>query len=258
MQRFPRQRRCCDTDTRANRAIDKFGRTFSRLLSRLIRTFALGSSVNSAEHRLGRAIVGVSVSAFETLTWLIGFGLRLVTHLGDFDVIVRGDTANGNEQTADVDGCQRVVEDDAGGGNGDDFFEDTADAERDDGGALQKGEFRRRHEESEKAWEEQYGDGHDGPFGLRETDETSCESAGTLDWQGDEEQGDEHDGGEVEDAAEGVGGGRVAEEEDLSEGPAETGEEGGGDDEDEAEGVEGGFAGYHHDDADGHGGDDED
>lgn len=39
--------------------------------------------------------------------------------------------------------------------------------------------------------------------------------------------------------------------------PAETGEEGGRDYQSEAEGVEGGFAGDHHDDADGHGGDDE-
>ena len=44
----------------------------------------------------------------------------------------------------------------------------------------------------------------------------------------------------------------------MSQGPAEAGEEGGGDNEDEAQGAEVDLACYHHDDAEGHGGNYED
>ena len=183
---------------------------------------------------------------------------RVVAHLRDLDVIVGSDTTDSDEQARDVDGSQRVVEDDAGGGYGDDLFEDAADAERDDGGALQEGEFGGGHEEGEKTGKEEDGDACEGTLCLGECDEAGCKRARTFDGEGNEEEREEHDWGEVEDAAEGVGGRGVAEQEDLRQAPAEAGEEGGGDDEDEAEGVEGGFAGHHHDDANGHGGNDED
>lgn len=69
----------------------------------------------------------------------------VVAHLGDFDIVVCRDTGDGDEQAADVDGGEWIVEDDACCGDGDDFFEDAADAEGDDGGALQEGEFGRGH-----------------------------------------------------------------------------------------------------------------
>ena len=81
-----------------------------------------------------------------------------------------------------------------------------------------------------------------------------------FDGDGDDEEAEEHHGREEEDAAEGVAGRGVAEQEDLREGPAEAGEEGRRDDEGEAEGGEIAvrLAGDHHDDAGGHGRDDED
>ena len=150
------------------------------------------------------------------------------------------------------------MKDDASGGNSNDFLEDAANTKRNDGSALQKCEFGGGHEESEEAWEEEDADSQKSALTFCEGGEAGEKRAGPFDGEGDEKEGDEHDRGKVKDAAERVGGGWVAEEEDLGQAPAEAGEEGRGDDEDEAEDVEGGFAGDHHDDADGHGGDDED
>lgn len=257
----PLDRRCPRRATRAKGPIvQRFLReryadagTYSRLrpllCSRLAISF-LDGTIRRAEHRFaGTDLV---------IVMLDDIRLRILAHLRDLDVIVRRDASDGDEEAGDVDGGEGVVENDAGGGDGDDFLEDTTDAEGDDGGALQKGEFGGGHEEGEQAGEEEDGGGGEGALCLGEGGEACCERAEPFDGEGDEQEGEEHDWGEVEDAAERVGGRGVAEEQDLCETPAEAGEEGGGDDEDEAEGVEGGFAGDHHDDADGHGGDDED
>ena len=60
------------------------------------------------------------------------------------------------------------MEDDSGGGYGDDFFEDAADAEGDDGGALEEGEFGGCHEEGEHAGEDEDDDAHEDAFGFCE------------------------------------------------------------------------------------------
>ncbi len=218
------------------------------LCSRLTHSI-LDGSVRRSEHRFAGSDVAVLLDD-------VRFGVE--AHLRDLDVIVGGDTGDSDEKAGDVNRGEGIVKDEGGDRNGDDFLEDAADAEGDDGGALQEGELGGGHEEGEEAGEEEDGDAGDGALGLGQCGEAGGEGSGPFDGEGDEEEGEKHQRGEVEDAAEGVRGRRVAEQEDLRQAPAETGKEGGGDNEDEAKGVEGRFAGHHHDDADGHGGDDED
>lgn len=82
--------------------------------------------------------------------------------------------------------------------------------------------------------------------------------AEAFDWDGDNGKTEEHDRREEEDAAEGIACCRVSKEENLGESPAEAGEEGGSDDKDESNSVECRFTGYHHDDTEGHCGNNED
>lgn len=63
---------------------------------------------------------------------------RLLAHLGDFDVVVGGDADDGDEKAGEVDGGEGIAKDEGCGGNSHDFFEDAADGEGYDGGALQK------------------------------------------------------------------------------------------------------------------------
>ena len=219
------------------------------LLCSCLTSTIIDGPVRRREHRLAGSDVAILLDD-------VRFGVE--AHLRDLDVIIGGDTGNRNEEAGHIDGSEGIVKDEGSGRNGDNFLEDAADAEGDDGGALQEGEFGGGHEEGEQAGEEEDGGGGEGALCLGEGGEACCERAEPFDGDGDEQEGEEHDRGEVEDAAEGVRGRRVAEQEDLRQAPAEAGEEGGGDDEDEAESVEGRFAGHHHDDADGHGSDDED
>lgn len=144
------------------------------------------------------------------------------------------------------------------GTDGDDFLEDAADRQGDDGGALEQGEFCGDHAEGECAWDEEQEEGFGHALFGDEDVEARDYGGGLLGEEGDGEERDEHDGGEEEEGCEGVGGCGMAEKEDLCECPAEAGEEGGGHGEGEAEGVEGGFAIDHQEDADGHGEDDGD
>ncbi len=72
---------------------------------------------------------------------------RLPPHLRNLEVIICGNASDRDEETRDVYGRQLVVEDYSSGGNGDDFFEDTADGESDDGGALEERKFGGCHAE---------------------------------------------------------------------------------------------------------------
>ena len=181
---------------------------------------------------------------------------RLSPHLRDLEVIIHPDAGDRHDETRNVDGREGVVEHDSGGGDGDDFLEDAADGEGDDGGAFEEGEFGGDEAEGETAGEEEEQDAWDGAFGLGKYVEAGDDGAGALDEEGEEEERDEHDGREEEDGGVGIGGGGVAEEEDLRQGPAEAGEEGACEDEDEADGAELRFTRDHHNDAGGHGGDD--
>ena len=87
------------------------------------------------------------------------FRSRIRPHLGDLEVVVARDARDRDDQAADVDDAQLVVEDDARGADGDDFLEDAADGQRDHVGALEEGEFGCYHAECEEAGDEKEGDG---------------------------------------------------------------------------------------------------
>ena len=150
------------------------------------------------------------------------------------------------------------MEHDARGGDGHDFLEDAADGQRDDVGALQERELGRCHAEGENAGEEQEEDRGRRAFGLCEHVQAGDHARGAFGEESDDGEGDEHDGGEEEERRERIARGRVSEEEDLRQGPAEAAEEGARDHEHKADGVEGRFTRHHHDHAGGHGGDDQD
>lgn len=143
---------------------------------------------------------------------------------------------------------------DACSGNGDDFFEDTANAECDDGSALEESEFGSGHEEGEAAGKEKDEDTHEDTFCFHELTESLTERPKTLHRYCYNSKADEHDWREEEDTAEWVACCGVSEEEDLGESPSKAGEEGSGDDEDEAKSAEVYLAGDHHDDTNSHGG----
>lgn len=73
------------------------------------------------------------------------FHERVAPHLAELHEVVRGNTSDSDEETGDVDGSERVFENDVGCSDGDDFFENAADAECDDRGSLQQSKLRCRH-----------------------------------------------------------------------------------------------------------------
>lgn len=185
---------------------------------------------------------------------LLGIG----AHLGDFHIIVAADAADRHEQARQIDQRQLVVEDDTGRTDGDHLFEYAADTQGDHGGPFQKGKLGRDHAEGEHAREDEEERREGTPVLVGEGHHAGEDLGRALNRGGNHDEGQEHHGSEEEEGGEGIAGGRMAEKEDLCQAPPEAGEEGRGDDEDEADGIEGRLAGDHHDDADGHGGDDED
>jgi len=117
------------------------------------------------------------------------------------------------------------VEHDTRGGDGDDFLEDAADGQRDDRCALQESEFGGNEAKRETAREKQENDCRRSSLFSGEDVETSDDGTGAFDEECEGEERDEHDGCEEEDGGVRVACGGVAEEEDLCEGPAETGKE---------------------------------
>lgn len=144
------------------------------------------------------------------------------------------------------------------GCDGNDLFEDATDAKCDDGSSLKEGEFGGGHEEGEATRKEQDQDAQENTLRFRENSETLGEGAKPLNWDGNYSQADEHDWRKEEDTAERIACRWITEEENLCEGPPEAREEGSGDDEDETESAEVDFSCDHHDDANGHSGDNKD
>ena len=190
-------------------------------------TLATSMSVRGS----GVSVMGCSVMEVSCVDLQQG----LLSHLPDLDVVIRGNGADGDEQARDVDDSEVIVEDETRGGDSDDFFEDAGNGQRDDGCALQEGEFGGRHAEGDNAWDEDDGGAEENAFIVDEGGKAFPEGGEAFDGDSEQEEGDEHNWGQIEDAGEGVGGCRVAEQEDLGQAPPETGEEGCGDDEYEAD-----------------------
>lgn len=102
-------------------------------------------------------IIAVIVGTASSFSSFLYIGDSLRAHIGDFNVVVGSDGADGDKEPADIDGCEGVVKDEGGGADGDYLFEDAGDAERDDRGALQESKFGRGHKEGEDTWKEEDG-----------------------------------------------------------------------------------------------------
>jgi hypothetical protein len=88
----------------------------------------------------------------------------ILTHLRDFNIIIRGNSVDGYKKSRNIDGRQVIIEDKACGGDGDDFFEDACYGERYNRSTLKKCELGCCHEKSDDAWEEDGGSADDGAF----------------------------------------------------------------------------------------------
>lgn len=182
--------------------------------------------------------------------------LCLLSHLSDLYVIIGDNGSHGGEQTDKVDESEAVVEDDSSRTDGDDLLEDAGNGECDDRCTLQQSELGCRHTKGDASREEEEQGSHDSAPFVGKDLEAFNEISNTLYGNSQGNEHEEHDGSEEEDARKGIRGRRVAEEEDLGQTPAETGEEGGRDDENEAAQLELDFTKNHENDTHGHGGDD--
>lgn len=80
------------------------------------------------------------VAAVDTGGWGILFGevaivyvnLGLLTHFGDFDVVVGHDGNHRGEKSDEINEGKTVMEDERSGGDGDDLLENSSDGEGDD------------------------------------------------------------------------------------------------------------------------------
>lgn len=123
----------------------------------------------------------------------------LLAHLLDLHVVIQRDAADCDDQAGQVNRCKRVVEDQVCGRDGYNFLEDTADAERDDRGALQQSELGRCHKEGETAGKEEDADAEGGALLIEKTRKAFLQGAEAFDRDGEDEDADEHDGCEEED-----------------------------------------------------------
>lgn len=124
--------------------------------------------------------------------------LRVLAHFADFDDVVRRNRRNRHDQARCVDRSQFVSKNDAGGTDGQDFLEDTADAKRNDRSTLQEGEFRRRHQECKATGEQQDAEAEKEAALLSHCDVSSINIPDAFDWDCYNEESDEHDRSEKE------------------------------------------------------------
>lgn len=147
----------------------------------------------------------------------------LLSHLLDLHIVVGSNTANRDDESSQVDGGKWILEYEVCRSNRNDFLEDAANAKGNDRSALQQSKFGRSHEEGEDTREQENAKTESSAFGFKQVCQAFSHGGEAFDGYRENENAGKHDGRQEEDGGEGVCGCGVAQEEDLSQRPAESG-----------------------------------
>jgi len=148
--------------------------------------------------------------------------LGILAHLCNLDPVICRDGTNGGDEADKVDRRETIAKDESGSDKSDNLLADASNREGNDRGALQQGELADGHQKGNAAWKEENERSLEVAAVGDEAGKAMEQADGALDWDGDAEKGDEHDRREEEDGRERVRCGRVAQEEDLGQAPAEA------------------------------------